>query len=77
METWQTPMAGRAGGGNVNVNISPRSLSSGRASVRFTVNMGTDNSWFVPDHAGSQMFILKANGDLRRTSTTGGWHKIG
>lgn len=65
-------------GGNVNVNITPRSLASGDvSSVRFTVNMGTNNSWFNPEETGSEIFLLRADGDLTRTSTTGPWHHIG
>lgn len=62
--------------GSVNVNITPRSLTTGAASVRLTVNMGTNNSWFNRDHTGNQIFILRADGDLTRTSTTGGYHHI-
>ncbi len=65
-------------GGNVNVNITPRSLSAGRASVRFTINMGTSNSWFNPDETGSAVFILRADGDLSRTTWGRGvYHEIG
>ena len=52
-------------GGNINVNITPRSLS-GSASFRFTVNIGEDNSWFVPNYPGSiQMILRGGDGDLR------------
>ncbi|HKJ42881.1 MAG TPA: DUF4157 domain-containing protein [Sunxiuqinia sp.] len=52
-------------GGNVNVNITPRSLASGNASFRFTINVGEDNSWFVSDHPGSVQLILRGgDGDL-------------
>ena len=65
-------------GGNVDVNITQRSISAGIGSVRFTVNMGTKNSWFVPDATGSALFILRANGDLNLTRTTDYvWHEIG
>jgi hypothetical protein len=65
-------------GGNVNVNITPRSLAAGgTSSVRFTVNMGTNNSWFNPDHTGNIIFVLRSNGDLSRSSTHGVWHHIG
>lgn len=58
-------------GGNVNVNITPRSLAAGGvSSVRFTVNMGTSNSWFNPDETGNVIFRLRADGDLSKTSNT-------
>ncbi len=57
-------------GGNVNVNITPRSLSSGMSSIRITVNMGTNNSWIIPDVVGSGIFTLRADSDLSNVSAT-------
>ena len=52
-------------GGNLNVNITPRSLARGNASFRFTINIGEDNSWFVSDDSGSVELILRGgDGDL-------------
>ncbi|MFA6009867.1 MAG: DUF4157 domain-containing protein [Desulfobacteraceae bacterium] len=65
-------------GGNVNVNITPRSLAAGGvSSVRFTVNMGCNNSWFVPDRTGNVIFLLRADGDLSKTSSSRPWSHIG
>ena len=64
--------------GNVNVNITPRSLSAGISSVRFTINVGTQNSWFAPDWTGSRIFSLRADGDLSDiTRTNGPFFQIG
>lgn len=65
-------------GGNVNVNITPQSFAAGGvASVRFTVNMGCNNSWFVPDRTGNVIFRLRADGDLSVTSSSRPWSHIG
>ena len=56
-------------GGSVNVNITPRSLASGSASFRFTINVNPSNSWFVADHPGSvQLRLRGGDGDLSKTS---------
>jgi len=57
-------------GGNINVNITPRNMSSGMSSIRLTVNMATSNLWPLPDRAGSGIFTLRADGDLSIVSNT-------
>lgn len=66
-------------GGNVNVNITPQSFAAGGvSSVRFTVNMGCNNSWFVPDRTGNVIFRLRADGDLSKVSSSSwSWSHIG
>lgn len=68
-----------AWGGNVNVNITPRSLAAGNASFRFTINVGYDNSWFNSEHPGSVELILRGgDGDLSLTvDNFYGFTKIG
>ncbi|MCS4435569.1 DUF4157 domain-containing protein [Aquiflexum gelatinilyticum] len=56
-------------GGSVNVNITPRSLASGSASFRFTINVNETNSWFVSEKPGSiQLRLRGGDGDLSITS---------
>lgn len=66
-------------GGNVNVNITPQSFAAGGvSSVRFTVNMGCNNSWFVQDTTGNVIFRLRADGDLSKVSSSSwSWSHIG
>lgn len=68
-----------AWGGNVSVNITPRSLAAGNASFRFTINVGYDNSWFNSEKPGSVQLILRGgDGDLRLTvDNFYGYTKIG
>lgn len=56
-------------GGSVNVNITPRSLASGSASFRFTININETNSWFVGERPGSvQLRLRGGDGDLSVTA---------
>jgi hypothetical protein len=65
-------------GGNVNVNITPRSLASGGvSSLRFTVNMGCNNLLGLSNKPGNIIFLLRADADLSMTSTHEVWHSIG
>ncbi len=57
--------------GNIDISITPQSLSSGAASVRMITNMVTHNSWFVPDDEGHLVFTLRADGDLSHTGQGG------
>lgn len=52
-------------GGHIDVSIIPRSLMGGNASFRFTVNITSDNSWFLPGTTGAVELILRGgDGDL-------------
>ena len=55
-----------AWGGNVNVNITSRSLASGFASFRFTINVGVNNFMGLNEVPGSVQLLLRGgDGDLR------------
>ena len=46
--------------------MTPRSLADGPGSIRFTINFGSDNSWFLPSTSGNVQLILRGgDGDLR------------
>jgi hypothetical protein len=59
-------------GGDVDVNITPESLDEGDiSSIRLTINMVTDNSWYIPDYTGHIVFTLKGDGNLWYSSQDG------
>lgn len=59
-------------GGDVDINITPESLDEGdKSSIRLTINIVTDNSWYIPDYSGHIVFTLKGDGNLWYSSQDG------